>query len=151
MTDTLFIQGRCCHELDLQGIRQWLGEHPDWSRWRLSRELATRWDWRNGAGQLKDMAARTLLVKLEQRGLIDLPPRRQVPTNRMRCRAEVPAQQDWDERPIQCELSQLGVLSVNEVSRQAPISADHFVERVQRDPAAGRAGRKSGELIGRSS
>jgi hypothetical protein len=29
----------------------------------LSRELAARWDWRNGVGQLKDMAARTLLVK----------------------------------------------------------------------------------------
>ena len=120
MTDNLFIQGRCLNEPDLQGIRQWLGEHPDWSRWRLSRELATRWDWRNGAGQLKDMAARTLLVKLEQRGLIVLPPRRQVPTNRMCCHAEVSAQRDWDERPIQCELSQLGALSVNEVSRQTP-------------------------------
>jgi len=76
------IQGRRLHELDLQCIRQWLGEHPDWSRWRLSRELATRWDWRNGAGQLKDMAARTLLGKLEQRGLIRLPRRRQAPTNR---------------------------------------------------------------------
>ena len=49
-----------------------MGENPHWSRWRLSRELATRWEWRNGAGQLKDMAARTLLVKLEQRGLIEL-------------------------------------------------------------------------------
>jgi hypothetical protein len=30
------------------------------------------------------MAARTLLLKLEQRGWIALPPRRQVPSNRMR-------------------------------------------------------------------
>ena len=65
-----------------------MGDNPHWSRWRLSRELATRWDWRNAAGQLKDMAARTLLVKLEQRGLIELPARRQVPTNRMRCGAQ---------------------------------------------------------------
>ena len=84
MTASLRVQGRRLLEPDLQGLRQWLGEHPDWSRWRLSRELATRWDWRNAAGQLKDMAARTLLVKLHHRGLIALPPRRQVPTNRMR-------------------------------------------------------------------
>jgi hypothetical protein len=42
------------------------------------------WDWRNGVDQLKDMAARTLLLKLEQRGWIVLPPRRQTPSNRMR-------------------------------------------------------------------
>jgi hypothetical protein len=52
VAENVMIQGRRLHELELQSIRQWLGEHPDWSRWRLSRELATRWDWRNGAGQL---------------------------------------------------------------------------------------------------
>ena len=119
VTESLFIQGRHLNEPDLQGIRQWLGEHPDWSRWRLSREVAAHWQWRNGAGQLKDMAARTLLVKLHQRGLIELPPRRQVPTNRMRCRAAVPALEDGQRRPIECELRQLGILSVSEVSRQA--------------------------------
>jgi hypothetical protein len=61
-------------EADLGTIRQWLGAHPDWSRRRLSQELATHWDWRNAAGQLKDMAARTLLLKLHARGLIELPP-----------------------------------------------------------------------------
>ena len=85
MTESLTIQGRRLSPAELHGLRQWVGENPRWSRWRLSRELATRWDWRNGAGVLKDMAARTLLVKLAQRGLIQLPARRQVPTNRMRC------------------------------------------------------------------
>ncbi len=119
MTESLIVQGRRFNEPDLQRLRQWLGEHPDWSRWRLSRELATRWDWRNAAGQLKDMAARTLLVKLHQRGLLELPSRRQVPTNRMRCRAEVPASQDGEERPLECGRAELGVLTVSEVSREA--------------------------------
>jgi hypothetical protein len=78
--------------------------------------LATRWDWRNAAGQLKDMAARTLLVKLEQRGLIKLPARRQVPTNRMRCGAQ-PAIIEPAER-IVCALADLKPLSVEEVSGQ---------------------------------
>lgn len=114
----MIIQGRSLHELELQSIRQWLGEHPDWSRWRLSRELATRWDWRNGAGQLKDMAARTLLGKLEQRGLIHLPRRRQVPTNRMRGRSPGEAEPEWDQRQIDCGLAQLADLTVKEVSTQ---------------------------------
>jgi hypothetical protein len=51
----------------LRELRQWVEANLHWSRWRLSRELAARWDWRNGAGVLKDMAARTLLVKLCKR------------------------------------------------------------------------------------
>ena len=65
-------------------------------------------------GQLKDMAARTLLVKLEQRGLIELPARRQVPTNRMRCGAQ-PAIIEPAER-IVCALADLQPLRVEEVS-----------------------------------
>jgi hypothetical protein len=84
VTKTYLLQGRQIGAAELEQIRQFLAEHPHWSRWRLSRELATLWDWRNGVGQLKDMAARTLLLKLEQRGWINLPARRRTPSNRMR-------------------------------------------------------------------
>lgn len=40
---------------------------------RLSWELCVIWNWRNDSGRIKDMAARTLLLKLEQRKLITLP------------------------------------------------------------------------------
>lgn len=118
VTEPLMIQGRRLDEFDLQGIRQRLAENPNWSRWRLSRELATGWDWRNGAGRLKDMAARALLVKLEQRGLIRLPPRRQAPTNRMRCGGQPTLEPEWDQRPVDCALAQLEGLTVKEVSTQ---------------------------------
>src|SRR5512133_2354505 len=84
VTERLTIQGRCLSPDQLQGLRHWVGANPHWSRRRLSVELASRWSWRNGTGQLKDMAARTLLLKLQQRGLLELPARRQAPTNRMR-------------------------------------------------------------------
>jgi hypothetical protein len=115
MMENLMVQGRCVSEPELEQIRQWLSQHPDWSRWQLSRELARQWDWRNGAGQLKDMAARTLLVKLHERGLIGLPRRRQVPTNRMRCHSGEPIA---GKEPIECALSELGLLVVEEVSTQ---------------------------------
>jgi len=84
VTEAAIIQGRRIGASELEEIRQLLAKHPDWSRWRLSRTLATLWNWRNGVGQLKDMAARTLLLKVEQRGWIALPQRRRVPVNRMR-------------------------------------------------------------------
>ena len=118
MIESLTLQGRQISPAELHGLRQWVEENPHWSRWRLSRELATRWDWRNGTGVLKDMAARTLLVKLAQRGLIALPERRQVPTNRMRCGA-VPTMESPDpSEPISGPLAQLKPLSLQEVSGQ---------------------------------
>jgi hypothetical protein len=81
-------------------------------------ELASRWAWRNAAGQLKDMAARTLLLKLHQRGLLELPPRRQAPTNRMRCRASELAQAQEPPEAISGGLGELGALQLREVSRE---------------------------------
>ncbi len=118
MSESFLVQGRVVSPPDLALLRQWLGQNPGWSRWRLSRELATRWDWRNGVGQLKDMAARTLLLKLHQRGLIVLPPRRQRPTNRMRCPSPLPAAGEEADRPLDCALAQLGALTLQEISAQ---------------------------------
>jgi hypothetical protein len=118
VSQTLTIQGRGLSPADLQSLRQWVEANSHWSRWRLSRELATRWDWRNGAGVLKDMAARTLLVKLAQRGLVQLPERRQRPTNRMRCAAAPRTELPEPVEPIAAPLAQLQPLSVQEVSRE---------------------------------
>ncbi len=63
-------------ESDIAQIRSLIAAHPDWHRTRLSVELAQAWNWQSSAGQLKDMASRTLLLKLERRGWIALPPRR---------------------------------------------------------------------------
>ena len=69
------MQGRRIGEADLDLIRGLLAAHRDWNRTRLSRELCARWTWHNAQGRPKDMAARTLLLKLERAGLIRLPPR----------------------------------------------------------------------------
>jgi uncharacterized protein DUF4338 len=119
VSQSLIVQGRPLDRPQLENLRQWVGEHPDWSRRRLSLELAMRWDWRNGAGQLKDMAARTLLVKLDQRGLIELPARRQIPTNRMGCWSPELGLAQGELAPIACALPELGTLQVREVSAQA--------------------------------
>lgn len=68
------LQGRTLSSDDLTVIRALMAQHPDWHRTALSRHLCQLWNWRNDAGRPKDMAARTLLLKLHARGLIELPP-----------------------------------------------------------------------------
>ncbi len=74
MADTFRVQGRPVGPGEVVLIRTLRQAHPDWNRTRLSRELCARWQWCDGAGRPKDMAARSLLLKLEARGLITLPP-----------------------------------------------------------------------------
>ena len=76
MTSVLVMQGRQLSGADIDLIRGLLDDHPEWCRSRLSVELCERWAWRNAQGRLKDMAARTLLLKLERAGHLRLPARR---------------------------------------------------------------------------
>jgi hypothetical protein len=80
--ETETIQGRRISGLDIAQIRELIESNPQWSRWRVSRALAQNWQWHAASGQLKDMAARTLLLKLHERGLIRLPERRRTPVAR---------------------------------------------------------------------
>lgn len=113
MSEVLVVQGRCLQPADIVWTRLLIADNPAWSRRRISEALAAAWNWRNASGQLKDMAARSLLVKLEARGLIELPARRQTPTNRM---ARVPALDTvWDTTPVVGPLGELGPLRVWDV------------------------------------
>ncbi len=69
---------------DIRDVRRLLAENPSWHRTQVSRELCTLWNWRNANGQLKDMACRTLLLRLERDGHITLPARRREAANHSR-------------------------------------------------------------------
>ncbi len=49
---------------------------PQISRFRLSREVCERLNWRRANGQLKDMSCRVALLRMQADGLIRLPPPR---------------------------------------------------------------------------
>jgi hypothetical protein len=117
MSNKSIIQGRLIGPAEVGLVRRLLSEHPDWNRTRLSQELCALWDWRNGAGRIKDMAARTLLLKLEQRGLIVLPPRQRTPSNAARNRSLCLI--GHDQTPIAESLRTLLPLSINTVEKDA--------------------------------
>jgi hypothetical protein len=72
--EPICLQGRRLTGDDLAMVGALIAQHPHWNRTALSRHLCELWNWRNGAGRLKDMAARTLLLKLHARGWVQLPP-----------------------------------------------------------------------------
>ncbi len=109
------IQGRRLGPEEIGLVRHWLETEPGWNRTRLSRELCRRWDWRNGAGRLKDMACRTLLLKLERRGQIRLPARQRPSPNARRNRQ--PLDLPCDRTPIEgalCELQPVRIEALGE-------------------------------------
>lgn len=114
------IQGRYLSAPDLAQIRTLLLEHPSWHRTRLSRELCDLWVWRNEAGRLKDMACRTLLLKLEARGLIGLPPRQRASVNGTRNRS--PAEFPCEVAALDAGLDALRPLRVEPVAPGSPES-----------------------------
>jgi hypothetical protein len=116
-SETLVLQGRQLESADIVRIRKLITDNPKWSRRRLSKALCDEWGWCNGKGQMKDMAARSLLLKLDARALIKLPVRRQVASNRMLSRGISP--QCWDTTPVMGKLRDLGPLTVQEVSQES--------------------------------
>ncbi len=119
MTDVMVMQGRELSGTDIGLIRDMLAEHPAWGRTRLSEELCRCWQWRNAQGRPKDMAARTLLLKLERSGHIRLPPRQRPSSNAFRNRGVCVVEPA--SAPIRGALQDLQPLSVNVV---APGSED---------------------------
>ena len=116
MEHSLMMQARQIGPDELAQVRALLAAHPDWSRYRLSRELCQVWNWRSLTGQIKDMAARSLLLKLEERGWVALPACRCLSPNRMRRKKIRLLQHPTD--PITGSLSELQPLQIEELSRQ---------------------------------
>ena len=107
----MVVQGRELHAADIDLIRSLMAEHGDWGRTRISEELCRCWDWRNAGGRFKDMAARTLLLKLERAELIRLPERRRHSSNGLRNRNPTLVAHATD--PIRSALRDLRPLAVS--------------------------------------
>lgn len=77
MQGEMVCQGRSVSATELGWLQKWVDDHRQWSRHRLSVELCRHWQWETAVGRLKNYAARSFLLKLEQRGLLKLPPIRE--------------------------------------------------------------------------
>ena len=119
MAEPLRLQGRVVTEQDILELQRLIAAHPDWHRKRLSEELAETWNWRTDTGRLKDMAARTLLLKLHRRGWIILPHPRREPVHRRQSTAELPGL-DGSLLPIAASLRDLAPVAIESIHAKHP-------------------------------
>lgn len=109
-------RGRTITGEEITFIRQLITEHPELSRWKLSRQVCEAWQWRQTNGALRDMVCRGLLLMLHRAGEIDLPAVRRKVRNRLAER-ERPEPVIPDNRPVRGPLHELGPLEFVPVRR----------------------------------
>lgn len=122
MSNGVVIQGRLIVSDDIDLIREIIISNPSWRRSRISQELCNRWEWFNHLGLPKDMACRSMLLKLEAKGYIILPERATFPSNGLQNRS-IP-EIHHDTSPIEASLKDLLPLSVEIV--KAKVSSSLF-------------------------
>jgi len=115
------IQGRLITEADVNTIRLLLRENLSWNRTRLSRELCRLWQWQRPDGQIKDMACRELLRKLESQTLITLPPRQSTGPKK----APVIHSVVFDKTPVTAVLSDIQPVKIQN-ARDCPTLENTF-------------------------
>jgi len=71
--DIIKIQGLNLKSTDIEMIKSLIISNPSWHRTRLSKEICELWNWKRPNGSLKDMACRTMLLKLEKGEYLKLP------------------------------------------------------------------------------
>ena len=116
MHKTLSYRHRVITGDDLVFIRRLIAQHPQLSRWSLSRKLCQEWNWVQANGALRDMVCRGLMLMLHREGLIELPPVRRVIRNPLVERSE-PALVSVDQAPLRMSLAELGALEIRQVRR----------------------------------
>jgi hypothetical protein len=116
MQGALGYRHRVITDADLIFIRRLIAENPQCSRRRLSEKLCRAWNWVQPNGALRDMVCRGLMLMLHRRGLIELPPRRQVGRSSL-VRREKPASVSIEQSPLSMSLAELGPLEVRQVRR----------------------------------
>ena len=94
------IRNRVITNRELETIRQAIANHWDSGRSAISHILCEQWNWRQANGQLKGMACRELLLRLERRGHIQLPPRINNKNNAIKVAALPECYQLFNVQPI---------------------------------------------------
>ncbi len=123
------LQGRRIQPGDLVWLQNWIDQNPEWSRKRIARELCQRWDWVDGRGRIKDFAARSLLLKLEGRGQVKLPP---VRLNYRRARPKAPSLEQWEEPPTwTASLAEIAPVQLENIQVGSPVAKRwaYYLER----------------------
>jgi hypothetical protein len=144
MQERMIIQGRTITCADIEVVQRLIADHLDWHRTRVSQELCRIWDWRDTGGQIKDMACRNFLLKLEQRGYIQLPIRRYASGGSLRSPIAVIAH---NTDPVCGDLNALAPVIVAPVQRSRLPLFKHLLSRYHYLGYSGTVGRNMKYMV----
>jgi hypothetical protein len=119
MENAFTFRNRTFSPADVALVRQMLAEHPEEGRCALSRRLCLAWNWTQPNGQPKDMICRGLLLELERKGAIRLPPMKKIPFKNPFLHRSPPEMIDIDQSPIEKALRELFPISIHQVRRSS--------------------------------
>ena len=127
MSQTYHIRGRTIDHNELETIRSIVARNLTRGRTAISRILCLHWNWRQENGLLKERACRVLLLALEKKGEIELPPRMK---ENHRFPRKAPCDAVYDTTQICGTVSDFGSLTIRMV-RRSPDEAlwDHLVDK----------------------
>lgn len=118
-------RGRDLTAEDLTGIRAIIAANYARGRSHISRRLCEQWDWRQGNGRCKEYAARDLLLRLEEAGHIELPPRLRVKNNHKRPRFE--RKPVFESRPLSGRVDAFAVPKLREARGEDAYLWDYLI------------------------
>jgi len=127
LPQTYRIRGRTIDHVELLTISGIIDQYRAKGRSAISRILCQVWNWRQANGLLKEQACRALLLALEKKGEIELPPRLK---ENFRFPRKAPSVVSYDTSEIEGTISDFGVLTIRMV-RLNPDEAlwDHLVDK----------------------
>jgi hypothetical protein len=99
------IRKRTLTKEDIETIQATVNKNWDKGRTPISKILCQKWNWVQPNGRLKDMACREVLLTLNRKGLLKLPPRQNSAYNEKRNRS-IPLV-DVDQSLVNCKLAHL--------------------------------------------
>ena len=103
MKEIITYRRRSVTTYDIATIKKIIAAHPERSRRFISQEVCRAWNWRQSNGFLKDMVCRSLLLLLDSKGLITLPPRKFTPHNPLANRKK-PTKIIVDQTTLECSI-----------------------------------------------
>jgi hypothetical protein len=116
MTAILTYRNRTITQDDIAFIQKVIVDHHVEGRTAISRKICQGWNWRQVNGQLKDMVCRGLLLILEQKQLISLPPRIKGNNNSLR-RQTPQATIEVSQYPVAGQVKDLAPIELRQVRR----------------------------------
>src|SRR5881396_1280447 len=119
MAETWRYRGQTIGSEEVVFLREFIGAHPESSRWKLSRQLCEELGWKQTNGALRDVVCRGLLLMLERAGEIELPPVRRCIQGQRRNERMRPEPVLIDTTPLAMPLGALGRIEIRTVRRTA--------------------------------